>query len=285
MLPAKIQTAVARRQSEKQYILETVYDQLNSDEKAILKAGTSKSIITNKQDDIGVINILVNGIARDIGIKGEIDKSDKIRFYDILGKYYTMLTLSDVKLAFEFAVVGRLNQYLPRDRNGEPDKNHYQSFSTEYVSKILNAYNRYLSETIINVRILLPEKIERVTDEMKEESHNQFLNTIYEQFEKYKETGIYYFPISFLVVEELIKAGFSDVEITDEIRHEAFFGIMYGRYYAIGEGRKKTIDEKVKGKESDELSNVILLLRYDKIIANAFAEMKKGKVNIKDVIK
>lgn len=279
------QTSVVRRQTEKQYILESVSDQLDSDERAILKAGTSKSIITNKANDIGAINILVNGIAKDIGIKGIIEKSDKIRFYDIIRKYYTMFTLSDVKLAFELAVVGRLNNYLPKDKNGEPDKNHYQSFSTEYVSKILNAYKRYLSETIIKARTLLPEKIETITDKMKEEGHQQFLNSIYKQFERYKETGVYFFAVPFLVVEELIKAGYSEVEVTDRMKEQALLGIIEGKYHLNKEDKAQVVGDNLAGRKNDSLEKIIHILKYDRIIGNAFAEIENRKIDIKDVIK
>ena len=58
------------------------------------------------------------------------------------------MTLSDIKLAFELATTGELDDYLPKDSKGKPDKSHYQNFNADYFAKILNAYKRKQSEVV-----------------------------------------------------------------------------------------------------------------------------------------
>lgn len=81
-------------------------------------------------------------IAADVGI--HTGRSDWqfmcTRLLAFLTTYYGDLSFSDIKQAFEFCAVGELDEYLPRDRHGNPDKSHYQQFNVEYFAKILNAY-------------------------------------------------------------------------------------------------------------------------------------------------
>ena len=85
------------------------------------------------------------------------------RLLDILKKYYSQMTLADIKLAFELATTGELDDYLPKDSQGNPDKKHYQQFNADYFAKILNAYRRKQNGVIHKAYKALPEPKKELT--------------------------------------------------------------------------------------------------------------------------
>lgn len=87
------------------------------------------------------------------------------RLLDILKKYYSQMTLADIKLAFESATTGELDDYLPKDSQGNPDKKHYQQFNADYFAKILNAYRRKQNGVIHKAYKALPEPKKELTPE------------------------------------------------------------------------------------------------------------------------
>lgn len=95
---------------------------------------------------------IFRSIAMDVGFIIPPDNDDwayiQSRLLQLLQLYYVDLSLADVKIAFELASVGQLDNYLPRDSKGRVDKNHYQQFNADYIGKILNAYKQYRSEVI-----------------------------------------------------------------------------------------------------------------------------------------
>lgn len=80
------------------------------------------------------------------------------RLLEILKKYYGDMTLSDVKMAFELASIGELDNYLPRDSRGNPERHHYQQFNADYFSRILNAYRKKQNDVFDKVFKALPRK-------------------------------------------------------------------------------------------------------------------------------
>lgn len=87
------------------------------------------------------------------------------RLLDILKKYYSQMTLADIKLAFELATTGELDDYLPKDSQGNPDKKHYQQFNADYFAKILSAYRRKQNGVIHKAYKALPEPKKELTPE------------------------------------------------------------------------------------------------------------------------
>lgn len=94
------------------------------------------------------------------------------RLLDILKKYYSQMTLADIKLAFELATTGELDEFLPRDSQGNPDKKHYQQFNADYFAKILGAYRKKQDEVIWKAYKALPEHEREMTPEQKKYYHN-----------------------------------------------------------------------------------------------------------------
>ena len=152
------------------------------------------------------------------------------RLSDILKKYYSQMTLADIKLAFELATTGELDDYLPKDRNGQPDKAHYQQFNADYFAKILNAYRRKQNGVIHKAYQALPEPKKELTPEQKRYYHNDIESRNRLAFLQYKYTGRVDFGIAgeMFVYDWLVKVGLADtVKETEDDRREAL-----GRFLA-----------------------------------------------------
>lgn len=152
------------------------------------------------------------------------------RLLDILKKYYSQMTLADIKLAFELATTGELDDYLPKDRNGQPDKAHYQQFNADYFAKILNAYRRKQNDVIHKAYQALPEPKKELTPEQKRYYHNDTESRNRLAFLQYKYTGRVDFGIAgeMFVYDWLVKVGLADiVKETEDDRREAL-----GRFLA-----------------------------------------------------
>lgn len=92
------------------------------------------------------------------------------------------MTLADIKLAFELATTGELDDYLPKDSQGNPDRKHYQQFNADYFAKILNAYRRKQNGVIHKAYKAVPEPKKELTPEEKRYYHNQTVSRYREVF-------------------------------------------------------------------------------------------------------
>lgn len=165
---------------------------LNSVDKFIFAAST-KTLISELDDQklVEKTKQLFRFIAMDVGFQVPTDPTDWAyictRLLDLLKKYFSTLTLADIKLAFEMAAMGELNEHLPKDRNGEPDKNHYQQFNAEYFGKILNAYKKKQGEVIHKAMKALPEPEHKPSEKELAYYHNQTLDSIKNAYLRYKD--------------------------------------------------------------------------------------------------
>lgn len=147
------------------------------------------------------------------------------RLLDILKKYYSQMTLADIKLAFELATTGELDDYLPKDSQGNPDKKHYQQFNADYFAKILNAYRRKQNGVIHKAYKALPEPKKELSPEQIRYYRNQSVMTCLMCFLRYKYTGRLVFGLTdeMFVYNWLLGVGLADeVKETEDDRKEAY---------------------------------------------------------------
>ena len=206
-LPEKTNNAVVIRKS----IPVDVVSRLNPIDRDIWVASTKKPISEYSPEELtNHVGKLSAMIAKDAGIK-QIDAYSATRFVDILRKYYYTLSLSEIKTAFELGMTGQLDEYLPKDKNGHPDRHHYQSFSLDYVTKILNAYKRKFSDVETKVYTSLPAPKKVVTDREKQFYINQFRESLRKIFIVYKYKGIIDGRMNdFLVYDALERMGYAE---------------------------------------------------------------------------
>ena len=197
------------------------------------------------------------------------------RLLDILKKYYSQMTLADIKLAFELATTGELDDYLPKDSQGNPDKKHYQQFNADYFAKILNAYRRKQNGVIHKAYKALPEPKKELTPqqirqfEIQRQWRNRYI------FLCYKYTGKLILGLTddMFLYEWLQKCGLADdVQVKEDDRKEAF--ARYMQRVARGMINQYTAFQvRRKGTESPEIDFTAFEVVRKKEIIKAFDRM------------
>lgn len=256
-------------------------------EKYIFAAST-KTQISEMDDGVLVSKTaqMFRFIAMDVGYIIPQNENDwayiQTRLVDILKRYYSNLTLADIKLAFELTTTGELDEYLPKDKQGNPDKNHYQQFNADYFAKILNAYRRKQNGVIHKAYKALPEPKKELTPEEKRYYHNQTVARCREVFLQYKYTGRFVLGITdgMLIYDWLRKLGFAnEVAGTEDDRKQAF--ARYMQRVARGFVNKyEAYHVQRKGTDAPELDFTAYEIARDKEIARTFDRMIADELQI-----
>lgn len=265
---------------------------LNPVEKYIFAASTKTQI--SEIDDETLVTKLANMlkyIAMDVGFIIPQITEDwqyiQARTLDILKRYYSNFTLSDIKLAFELATTGELDEFLPKDRQGNPDKNHYQQFNADYISKILNAYKRKQNVVIDKAFKVLPEPKTTFTPAMirEFEIQRQWRNRYI--FLCYKYTGKLILGLTddMFLYEWLQKCGLADdVQVKEDDRKEVF--ARYMQRVARGMINQYTAFQvRRKGTESPEIDFTAFEVARKKEIIKAFDRMIAEEMQVDNYMK
>lgn len=256
-------------------------------EKYIFVASTKKQIAEIDDETlIAKTGQMFRFIAMDVGYIIPTNPEDWAyictRLLDILKKYYSQMTLADIKLAFELATTGELDDYLPKDSQGNPDKKHYQQFNADYFAKILNAYRRKQNGVIHKAYKALPEPKKELTPEEKRYYHNQAVARCREVFLQYKYTGRFVLGITdgMLIYDWLRKLGFAnEVAGTEDDRKQAF--ARYMQRVARGFVNKyEAYHVQRKGTDAPELDFTAYEIARDKEIARTFDRMIADELQI-----
>lgn len=256
-------------------------------EKYIFAAST-KTQISEMDDGVLVSKTaqMFRFIAMDVGYIIPQNENDwayiQTRLVDILKRYYSYLTLADIKLAFELATTGELDEFLPRDSQGNPDKKHYQQFNADYFAKILGAYRKKQNEVIGKAYKALPEAKREMTPEQKRYYHNRREARNRIVFLQYKYTGkiSFEFGDEMFLYDWLLKFGFADeVEATEDDRKQAFAKYMHRA--AIGMVNQYTaFNVRRKGIDSPEIDFTAYEVARKKEIIRAFDRMIAEEIQI-----
>lgn len=256
-------------------------------EKYIFVASTKKQIAEIDDETlIAKTGQMFRFIAMDVGYIIPTNSEDWAyictRLLDILKKYYSQMTLADIKLAFELATTGELDDYLPKDSQGNPDKKHYQQFNADYFAKILNAYRWKQNGVIHKAYKALPEPKKELTPEEKRYYHNQTVARCREVFLQYKYTGRFVLGITdgMLIYDWLRKLGFAnEVAGTEDDRKQAF--ARYMQRVARGFVNKyEAYHVRRRGADAPELDFTAYEIARDKEIARTFDRMIADELQI-----
>ena len=209
------------------------------------------------------------------------------RLLDILKKYYSQMTLADIKLAFELATTGELDEFLPKDKYGNPDKNHYQQFNADYFAKILKAYKQKQTDVIDKAYKAIPEKNNEISPEQirRFEIQRQWRNRYI--FLCYKYTGKLILGLTddMFLYEWLQKCGLADdVQVKEDDRKEAF--ARYMQRVARGMINQCTAFQvRRKGTESPEIDFTAFEVARKKEIIKAFDRMISEEMQVDNYMK
>lgn len=230
-------------------------------------------------------------IAADVGFAIPTDTAMWIniqsRISNFLALYYSELTLADVKLAFELVITGVLDEYLPKDRNGQPDKHHYQQFNVSYFAKILNAYRNLQNEVIAKAYKALPTPKIEVTQEQKISNDKRRALRNRHVFLQYKYTGRLSFEgcDEMFLYDWLLKAGLADeVKVSESDRKRAFAKYMQRAANGIV-NQYTAFYVRREGTSSPELDFVAYDVARRKEIIKAFDRMIAEGMQVDNYVK
>lgn len=268
-----------------------VMDALGPVERAVFLASTAKTIAEyNAAELSSELAQAMTWICKDVGYRSP-DESDRqylvIRTAEILKRYYSGLTLKDFRMAFEMSITGELDDFLPRGRDGQPDRNHYQQFNAEYVCKILNAYKSRRAFVLRKAHEAVPKEEPKPDPEREKYYTNETRKDCIKAFEYFKETGRLpaISPIAeMLYYNELAAAGLADeIEITLDDQKEILQRTIndYARSGNFGDVRRL----KESGTSDPELEHGSFVLARRKALTATFRRMVEQEINITDYIK
>lgn len=239
------------------------------------------------------IGTVVKYVCKDLGITqmnnpAEIQYS-ATRFVGMLKRHYKDLTVSDVKLAFELLEVGELDTYLPKNRSGEADREHYQLFNVKFYTKVLAAYRKYKSRVWGKAQKAYGQKevllLQQIPEEDRKKNHAVTIEQIHKAFYNYKDNGT---PVNFILsifIKEFISAGLLELPAPtkEQIKKAYTKTIMEGNISR--EQRKIIVADYNIGKLPHEVKTGAQAIANNQIIMDYFDALIKTETDIKTVIK
>lgn len=260
-------------------------------EKAVFLASTAKTIAEYDATELAAeLATALKWICKDVGYKSP-DESDRqylvIRTAEILKRYYPGLTLKDFRMAFEMSITGELDDFLPRGRDGQPDRNHYQQFNAEYVCKILNAYKGRRGSVLKKAYDAQPKAEEKRDAAQEKEYRNSTKRDCIEAYEYYRIYG--YLPDmspigEMLCYNTLVDAGLApEIVVTVEEQKHIFQRTIneYARNGMIGDMRRL----QDTGLDAPELQHGAFVFARRKALKVAFTRIMAEGIDIKAYIK
>lgn len=286
--PVKPTAVMVRREMVR---IPAVMSALEPVEKAVFLASTAKTIAEYNAADLSTeLAIALKWIWKDVGYRSP-DESDRqylvIRTAEILKRYYSGLSLKDFRMAFEMSITGELDDFLPRGRDGQADRNHYQQFNADYVCKILNAYKGRRGAILKKAYDAKPEAEQPRDPEMEKEYREATKRDCIEAFEYYRIYG--YLPDMSPIGEMLCYNLLASVGLAPEVNVtiEEQKAILqhaineYARNGMVGDMRRL----QQAGPDAPELQHGAFVYARRKALAATFRRMVEQEINITDYIK
>lgn len=269
-----------------------VMEALGPVERSVFLASTAKTIAEYDANELSIeLAKALKWIAKDVGYRAT-DESERgylvVRVAEILKRYYDNLTMRDFKMAFEMSITGELDDYLPRGRDGQADRGHYQQFNAEYVCKVLNAYKYRRAAVLKKANDAMPPETEKpITPERAKELQNLTKRNCIEAFEQFKANG--YMPAispigEMLYYELLADAGLAPrIEVTIDEQKQIFQRTInqFARRGMVGDMRRL----EQAGPDAPELQHGAFTFARKKALAATFRRIVEQGINITDYIK
>lgn len=282
-------TAIAIRRAIAQ--TPAIVEKLEPIERSVFLASTAK--VAQEYDDAELIAVMADTlkwIAKDIGIRDTESPDWKItivRFGQILKRYYPLFSVKDIRMAFELMVTGELNDYLPKDRFGNPDKEHYQMFNADYFCKILNAYRVYRKAVINKAVEMVPKPVKQRNEAEERFYRNQTRKDIIAAFLFFKYRG--YMPklspiLEMLAYQDLAMVGLAEpFDVTPQEQQIILRRTLFELTQRQMIGDKKRVEQQ--GINAPDIQHGAYRLARLKALKRTFAEMVAEEIQITDYIK
>lgn len=261
-------------------------DLLKPSDRAVYLASIDKRIVDYDSVSLGkaLHNALI-WIAKDIGLRNLSDEDMHylvIRIAEILKRYYRDFSIRDFRMAFEMALVGELDDYLPR---GKEDRNHYNNLSAEFVCKILNAYRGKRLGVLKQMQT--ENKVPELGEAKKQELEKKAKIKLKEAYLRFCYTD----RIDISPIQEIIFYGIladaglvRQVEVTDAEKR-AVLGRVLNDMAMKGASQGEIYRKKQKGIEASDIQSQAFASARRKMIYDAFKSMRSEQINIDDYVK
>ena len=285
----KPKTAVEiRREMVKEPAVMSALDPI---ERSVFLATTAKMVA--EYDTMELMTELTKAlkyIAKDVGFR-DTDETERgylvVRVCEILKRYYPALTMRDFRLAFEMNIAGELDNYLPKGRDGQPDRGHYQQFNADYICKILQAYKYKRSAVLNKANDAMPVEESGIDPATGRANRNATRQDCINAFLYYRDNG--HLPNMTPIAEMLYYNLLSDAGLAPEIvvTIDEQKAILYRTMNAlardgmVGELR----DLKEAGTDAPELQDGAYKLARRKALKAAFERMAADGIVLTDYIK
>lgn len=262
-------------------------------ERALFLSSTDKPIEEYSSVELAKeLRDALRWIAKDVGFRMS-DNSDVqylvVRCTEILKRYYQDLSLKDFRMAFEMCLTGELDAYLPRNREGQPDRSHYQNFNAEYICRILNAYRSRRADVFRKVNAAMQQDASgpEMSAETKRRLENKTKQRLLDAYAVYLETG----KLETTTIREMLyhqilaDAGLAEeIEITDDVRRSVLNAVlaeMAIKGASLGEIRRT----RERGIKSSDIEHGAFVAARRNALLKTFAELKENKIDLKDYVR
>lgn len=268
-------TKVETPQERRKNLLPIASKVLDRAEIAIMTASTTQTIAERGVDASKELAKLLTTLSVDLGCK--YDKNTWqytcARLIWVIQNHFSQLSTGDVRIAFELLVVGGLDIEMQ-------DSKCYGILSSQYISRVLNAYLTKRNDAIAKAYDAQPPTIAEPKNDV--DSNEYWLNRLRDIYGKFKETQELDYQTTGLhiIYEWLVTHGYAnEVVPLEEDRKRAFS--EYRRMLMMGEINKLQGAYIVReGKDSRELDYPSYIIARNKEIKRAFKEMKEKEVVI-----
>lgn len=265
--------------------------QLPMVERSVFMAATAKVAQEYETAELSAeFGKLMPRIARDVGIRttsGKDWENNMVRIVQIMRKYYPMFSVRDVQMAFELSVTGGLNDCLPKDRNGNPDKDHYQMFNADFFCKIMNAYKAYRTVIIQKAMALVPppKQAHNVADEMYyRRLTKQHIIDGYEYFKANGKMPDFSVVMEMVVYDELEKVGLAaPFRATPQEQQYILQRTLFDLARRQRIGDKERVEQQ--GIQAPECAEPLRIMARRRALKQVFEKMVQHNINITDYIK
>ena len=237
----------------------------------------------------GLLGKVFRKVAADLSIKTN-DATEwsvvQTRLALYIGRYYSYLSVSEIRLAFELVLVGELDAYLPKDAQGMPDRKSYGRLDVEFMTRVLNAYKRRRTDVLRKAYNAVPPTEAKPNEETRKFYHNLAMSNYRDVFLRYKyrdelmltpcgEVTLYGWLVSNGLADEIVE--------TERDRKDAF--LRYLSRVAKGlENKYRASYVRKEGVESEDIDFTAFEIARRRSIKEAFDAMISDEVQIDNYI-
>lgn len=268
-------------------IMATVGEKLPVLHRLIAEAGIQKPIRgISPQQALVLAGEIIAKIRTMTGIRGEVEPEVIAEFARLLPRYHADMTIQELMLAFEMGSQGELDEFLPKNSQGQADRNHYNRFSIEYATKMIQAFRKKKREVWHEARTALPAHEEKMSEEQIEHLHQAWEQTVITEFEKAKRGEIPTFHIPLFAREYLQRKGIIDgeIQITEEARSRAIIKLKNGETSLADFVTKMAISDEREGKRNNNLEAIATRIQAEMDVTAAFQNLITNKKEITEIL-